>query len=599
MPSFNLVGPTYALSSPNLDSQRSINLYTEVVESGTGKSKLALRGTPGIHTWATLPTAPVRGLWAGEDRLFAVGGSVLYEVSSAGMVTSFGDVGDDAAHTPVSIWPNGNQLMIVSAGKVWIHTGVELIQPYFVTAEGRVNTSGSDVVRIYGDQFGDWMQGAHILINGVGYTVNAVTGPNNLTITGIAGTQTDVVYTIAPGGDADANGTKLTWHEGDEFSHKMVGHPINVSGATYTVASVEDARHLTLTTAVPGVGPVKWWQLPPVTARTGTFLDGYFIVAPPDSKQFFFSALNDGKVWDPLEYSTKEGYPDNISAVFSDHEELWLFGTHESIEVWRNEGDRDAAGGFRRDPGAFIHCALVAPWSVCSLASGLHFLGGDTSGRIVAYRAQGFQPVRVSNHAVEQAWNAYDTVWDAYAFTYTDEGHPFWVINFQSANATWVYDVSTQMWHERASWDGSAFQKHRGRCYAFVFGRNLVGDWQNGKIYEMSTSFYDDDGAAIRRQRTAPHISVEESRTFFHRLQLDLEVTTPSKPSVTLDWSNDDGVTWSASQARAPSLATSKKGRVIWNRLGSGRDRIYRITITDQVQVAIADAYLQASPGAH
>lgn len=599
MPSFNLVGPTYALSSPNLDSQRSINLYPEVVESGTGKSKLALRGTPGIHTWATLPTAPVRGLWAGENRLFAVGGDTLYEVSDAGAATSLGDVGDDAQHTPVQIWPNGNQLMIVSAGLLYIHTGVDLIQPYFTTATGAVNTSGSDVTLTYGDDFDPTMEEGAIVINGVGYTVLDYVDRTHLTLTGSAGTQTDAPYSMAVGGDADASGDQLVWHAGDEFSQSMVGHPITVAGTAYTVESVEDAKHLTLTTTGPGTGPVRWWVLPPVTARTGTFLDGYFIANPPDSKLFYFSALNDGKKWDALEYSTKEGYPDNIAALYSDHEELWLFGTHKSIEVWRNEGDRDAAGGFRRDPGAFIHCALVAPWSVCSLASGLHFLGGDTSGRIVAYRAQGFQPVRVSNHAVEQAWNAYDTVWDAFAYTYTDEGHPFWVISFQTANATWVYDVSTQMWHERSYWNGTSYEKHRSRCYAFVFGKNLVGDHTNGKIYEMSTSFYDDDGATIRRQRTAPHISVEESRTFFHRLQLDLEVTTPSKPSVTLDWSNDDGVTWSAGQARAPSLATSKRGRVIWNRLGSGRDRIYRITITDQVQISIADAYLQASPGGH
>jgi hypothetical protein len=598
MPSFGLVGPTYALSSPNLDAQKSINLYCEVIESGAGKSKIALRGTPGLHTWTTLPTAPVRGLWAGEGRLFAVGGALLYEVMPDGSTVSKGDVGDDAQHTPVQIWPNGNQLLIVSAGKAWIHTGAELIQPKFVTGSGRVNTSGSNVERLYGDEFGAWMEGAQIVINGTGYTVLDVVDRFHLTLTGIAGTQTDVAYTVASGGDADANGTSLTWHAGDEFAPSMIGHPINVAGVSYTVASVEDPKHLTLATAVPGVGPVKWWALPPVAARTGTYLDGYFIVAPPDSKQFFFSALNDGKVWDPLEYSTKEGYPDNIAAIYSDHEELWLFGTHHSIEVWRNEGDKDAAGGFRRDPGAFIHCALVAPWSVCSLASGLHFLGGDVNGRTVAYRAQGFQPVRVSNHAVEQAWAAYDVVWDAYGYTYIDEGHPFWVINFQTANATWVYDVSTQMWHERGSWNGSAFEKHRGRCYTFAFDRNLVGDWQNGKIYEMSTAFYDDDGVAIRRRRTAPHISVEEARTFHHRLQLDLEVTTPSKPAVTLDWSDDDGATWRAGITRAPSTIT-KKGRLVWNRLGSARDRIYGITITDQAQVAIADAYLQVSPGAH
>lgn len=492
MPSFGLVGPTYSLSSPNLDSQRSINLFVEAIESGSGKSKVALRGTPGLHTWATLPTAPVRALWAGEDRLFAVGGDKVYEVSSSGTATDIGGgstgavtvIADDALHSPVQIFPSGDgtQIFIVSAGRAYFHDG------------------------------------------------------------------TGLYIAPVPPDPSDA----------------AAGTPAGTTG----------------------------------TAQTGAFLDSSFYASKPGSRLFFQSSLNNANEWDETFWYVKEGYPDAISVIFADHTELWIFGTHHSIEVWRNELSATSGAELRRDPGAFIHCALVAPWSVCSLATGLHFLGGDTQGRTVGYRMQGFMPVRVSNHAVEQAWQSYATVNDAIAYTYTMEGHPFWVINFMSANATWVYDVSTQMWHERAYWNGSSFEKHRSRNHAFVFGKNLVGDHTSGKIYHMSPSFYDDDGATIRRRRTAAHISSEEKRVFHHRLQIDLEVTTPDKPSVTLDWSDDDGATWSTGVTRVPSY-TNKKGRIIWNRLGSARDRIYGLTVTDSVQVAIADAYLQADGGTH
>lgn len=588
---------TYQSWSANFAAERSINLYPELREVPGGKGHVALFSTPGLEEFCVLPTAPVRGLWAGEGRLFAVAGSKLYEVFNGDPPTYVdkGDVGDDLQHTPAQIWPNGVQLMIVSAGKMYVHTGVEIIQPVFHTATGRVNSGGADVLRIYGDEFGSWMVGSRIVINDIGYTVATVVDKDNLTITGTTPTQYDKEYSIAPGGDATADGTLLVWHAGDLFFPTMVGHPINVSGTTRIVATYEDDHHIRLTTEA-GSGPVLWYALPPVTARTGTFLDGYFIVAPADSKQFFFSASYDGKVWNPLEFSVKESYPDNISAIYSDHQELWVFGTHHSIEVWRNEGDPDAAGGFRRDPGAAIHCALVAPWSPCSLASGLHFLGGDTRGRIVAYRAQGFQPVRVSTHAVEQAWNSYETVWDAYGFTYIDQGHQYWVLNFQTADATWVYDMASQMWHERAHWDGSAFHKHRGRCHAYAFDRHLVGDHTTGQIYEMSHAFYDDDGAPIRRVRQAPHIQAEQNRVFSHKLQLELEITGTA-PAVALDWSDDDGATFTAPRPRPPSISGAKKGRVIWRRLGSSRDRIYRVTISDPVKVAIADAFLTATPG--
>jgi hypothetical protein len=219
----------------------------------------------------------------------------------------------------------------------------------------------------------------------------------------------------------------------------------------------------------------------------------------------------------------------------------------------------------------------------------LHFLGGDTRGNTVAYRAQGFQPVRISTHAVEQIWRTYLSVWDCYGYGYVDGGHQFWVLNFQTANATWVYDVATQMWHERAYWNGTAFERHRGRCHAYAFDKHFIGDWQNGKVYEMKQGVYTDAGTAIHRVRQAPHIANEQKNVFHHMLQFDLEITG-SAPSVTLDWSDDDTDTWTGTRTAAPSLPNKKRGRVIFNRLGMSRDRIYRVTITDNVKVAIVDA---------
>jgi hypothetical protein len=147
MPRFDaFMSGSYASWSPNTDFERTINLCPEQVESGGGKNKVVLHGTPGLTTFVTLPTAPVRCLWAGEERLFAVGGAILYEISAAGALTSLGNVGDDADHTPVSIWPNGHELMIVSAGNVFIHNGVSLISPWMLEGEGTADTFGNDVI---------------------------------------------------------------------------------------------------------------------------------------------------------------------------------------------------------------------------------------------------------------------------------------------------------------------------------------------------------------------------------------------------------------------------------------------------------------------
>src|SRR4051794_4432796 len=99
------IGPAYASRSTAVSTQRSLNLYLEADESGAeGKGPRVLLGTPGISTFTTLPTSPVRGLWTGlastlpgstgVDLCFAVAGSKLYQVASNGGYTLLGDVGD-------------------------------------------------------------------------------------------------------------------------------------------------------------------------------------------------------------------------------------------------------------------------------------------------------------------------------------------------------------------------------------------------------------------------------------------------------------------------------------------------------------------------
>ncbi|MEN6537787.1 MAG: packaged DNA stabilization protein [Bryobacteraceae bacterium] len=467
---FGFVGPTYQSRSLRLNAQRTINLYPEIDESGSGKAAKALYGTPGLTIFSSLPTAPVRCLWAGEERLFAVAGSKLYEVFSDGSFTQRGEVGDDDDHTPAQIFPNGvgTQILVVSAGLAYCDGG---------------------------------------------------SGPVKCTFTG--------------GGD--------------------------------------------------------------VLALTGCYLDGYGIVHAPYSKQFYYSGLNDFNSWDPLDVQSQEAYPDNIYAILADHRELWTFG-NETIEVYRNEGDADIV--FRTDPSAFIDMGIAAGWSVVKLPSmGPAWLAGDSRGGVVAYKVSGFSPVRVSTHAVETAWSKYSKWSDALGYVYTEQGHTFWVITFPTGNATWAYDVTSGMWHERAY--GSGLDRHRGRCHAFTFSKHFVGDHTDGTIYEQSVEHYDDAGTAITRLRTAPHVHAEEARVFHSRLQLDVEVGEISNPQFALEVSNNGGKTFGTAKTRTAGAIDAYTSRVIWHRLGSTRDRVYRVSSTAAMRHAWVAAYLKATPGEH
>lgn len=116
-----VVGPTYKLDARTFDTQRCVNLFPEISESGDSKNVARLVGTPGLRLFATAGGGPIRGSFttAGE-RCFVVSGDTLYELTSTGTATSRGTL--NTAIGRVSIAENGTQMMIVDGTNGYIFT---------------------------------------------------------------------------------------------------------------------------------------------------------------------------------------------------------------------------------------------------------------------------------------------------------------------------------------------------------------------------------------------------------------------------------------------------------------------------------------------
>jgi hypothetical protein len=346
-------------------------------------------------------------------------------------------------------------------------------------------------------------------------------------------------------------------------------------------------------------------QGPVVAAVAGAYIDGYFLAQQPDSNFVQYSNLEDGLTWPPLQNFEKSGGPDRLFMTIADHEQVFLFG-EQSIEVFYDTGQLDQT--FQRIPGAYIEQGIYAPFSVVKLDNSLFWLGGDSRGIGVVWRLQGYSPVRVSNHAVELAIQNLANPFDAIAYAYQDKGHSFYVLNFPTGDQTWVYDVSSGQWHERASWDVKKGQYHAdlGWYHAYVWGRHFVGDHQSGNLYEMSQAFYDLAGEPRRWLRSAPHISNEMKRMKHNYLLLDMEVGIAPQglnPQVGMQVSNDGGHSWgnekilNLNNYGHTGAAGEYKYRCKWDRLGIARDRCYRVYGSDPIPVALIDAYLDVTPG--
>lgn len=319
-------------------------------------------------------------------------------------------------------------------------------------------------------------------------------------------------------------------------------------------------------------------------ADTVTFLDGYFIFNEAGSGRFFISAINDGETYDALDYATAESAPDDTIAVIADHREIWLGGEH-SIEVWFDSGNADFP--FERNNGALIERGLAAKHSMVKADNTVFWLGDDK----LVYRANGYTPQRISHYGVETAISGYSRIDDAFAYTYSDNGHTFYVLTFPTDKKTWVYDASNNWWHEREDY---LTTRHRSNCYAYCYGKHLVGDFENGRLYEMSQDVYSDNGNEIIRQANSAVIHGNGERLFMPKFEMFMEtgvgLTGGTEPQAMLQWSDDGGKTWSNEHWAGMGAIGEYGKRIVWNRLGSFRQRVMRLTVSDPVKTVTIGA---------
>ena len=283
-----------------------------------------------------------------------------------------------------------------------------------------------------------------------------------------------------------------------------------------------------------------------------------------------------------------------------DHREVYLLG-EASSEVWVDVGTFPFA--FQRIPGTSTQHGIAAKASVYRLGNSFAYLSRNNRGQAQVMQMNGYMPTRISTHAVEQSLlNQY--VDDAYAWTYQQEGHECYVISFPTLDLTWVYDLSTQMWHKWLWVDTTnVFHTHRGACSSVFQGEVLVGDKDNGQIYLLDPSNYTDNGDEIRRVRRAPHIVTDLQRQYLEELQIQFQPgvgnqSDPAQdPQAMLRWSNDGGSTWSKEHWVSIGKVGKYNNRAIWRRLGWSRDRIFEVVVTDPIKAVIVSANLKASAG--
>lgn len=341
----------------------------------------------------------------------------------------------------------------------------------------------------------------------------------------------------------------------------------------------------------------------PVSAVTlASMVDGYIVALDATTSTLKISDLLDANTWDPTQFAQRTAQPDPWRSMVVNYNEIWLLGSQTS-EVWYDAGNFPFPFALR--PGAIMQQGIAATFSAAVLDGTVIWLAHNQNGQNQVVAASGYVPTRISNHAMEWQISRYARVDDATAWVYEDQGHPFYVLNFPTAGATWVYDKSTQQWHQRGTWIPATnqYDAWHPQCHTFAFGRHLVGDRNAPTIYQMDVTYgLDVDNRPIRRVRRAPSLQKELDRLFFGKFQLEMEVGLGvqtglgSDPQVLMRTSKNGGQTWGNYRAKSAGAIGQYNTRVIWERNGAARNKVFEIVVSDPIPWRITNAFIDVEP---
>jgi hypothetical protein len=334
----------------------------------------------------------------------------------------------------------------------------------------------------------------------------------------------------------------------------------------------------------------------PNGAKTVTWVSGFFVAEQPGSQVFWVSNAGDGSTWGGLAFASAYAYSDNIVAVDNLLGNLVLF-CQEHCEFWQNSGLQPQP--FTPITSAVYEYGLAAIFSRAHVDQSIIFLAQTPQGQVQVIQISGYALNRISDSDIENIINGFSVVSDAVALVYEIDEHKFYQLTFPTANRSFLYDTSTGLWSDAQTSPSITPVRHTGNFSAYYAGTTYVSDYASNQVYTLSPAAYTDNGTTIAREIVTKHVLSNFNRIRISSVYLDMETGVGlqtgqgSNPQIMLQYSKDNGRTWSAERWVSSGLVGQYLARVIWRRFGCTRDAVFRIRMTDPVKFVVTSAALK------
>ena len=560
-------GGAYSMPQTQLDAQVCKNWYVTVDENGKYPRSLSPR--PGLSLYIDSSEHATRGQLSLNDVLYYVADNALFAAYDDQTREYLGTILTD--NGPVKIITNDFQLLICDGEYGYIYqiitTDIYDAGQFFVitNASSEIGSpiftgTGINDLTAFGKYLGDSSTTYKIIIDGIG-------SPNTFKWSDNGGASFTTGVTITGGEQKLSNGVRISF--------------VNATGHT-----LNDEWDVSVT-----IGSSFY---PPIYPA---YQDGYGVYPQQDSNRVYISAINDFNSVDPLDYQAANIYPDNNVAAISVNQEVYII-KQETIEVWNDVGAiTEISFPFRPRSNFVINYGCEAPFTVKAGSANIIFmLARNKNGSRMVVMIENYSAKVISTEPLNAELRSYEVVDDAFADIIEINNHIFYYITFPTADKTWVYDLTTNMWSEWTSYETPVaplnnphFGRFRGMFHCVFAGLNIVGDSITGKLFQLDSNSFLDYTTPIAFERTSPHFSVENKWVTINRLMIDMErgVALPygqgSQPVISLQVSRDGGRTWGSELWRTSGSMGQYAHRALWDMLGTARQFTFRVRCTDPV----------------
>ncbi|MDX1365702.1 MAG: hypothetical protein R3243_15960 [Arenibacter latericius] len=376
---------------------------------------------------------------------------------------------------------------------------------------------------------------------------------------------------------------------------------------------------------------------------SGTVEDRFYI------SRLFVGIADAGDCLNALDFGVTESSPDSVSGIERISNELAIFGD-QSIEFFYNSGNFDFP--FERNSGVTQNIGTQLVNSIKKINNTVYFIGSDSNGANVVYRLNGYNPERISTHAIERRLNYlsevdYSEFISTRCYTYEVDGHYFYCINYKRTSnqtrynqTTFVFDISTGIWHETVYLSGEVETSlpivdsvsFAGRTFALSTPDYTIdgGGFSIINVYSFSKEslvvpLYGGEATLqdkrMPRIRTMPHLTNENRNIIYKSLELDAQkglsdtspiITYQGEPITTngdqwtyqadfeffladiqLSVSRDGGETFGNPITKLIGGEGEYKKRIKFDMLGMARDAVFKIESRKKIKQEWFTTYLK------